>query len=271
MQHDVFLPAAREEQLQFYTCGAACINMVLSRWGKNRLQADLWLDIQSNTAGARPVDAPTDAGSFASQSCDRCSTRVIVAPDGTTHGDYACWYTTPEAMAATISSSAPVAVSAEYLADGAGAVRRIAESLATFDVSAVFTTVPALHWVVAYGYRYDDVPPAASFVKWNAQYVTGIYVHDPSPSASPLGGTATIQLMTPRGLDALLMSIECGTSHLNQYPVVAGTAAGGGGGEALVQNIGPWLEFVVSVITWLDPRRYLRYLVRRRRPGPPLP
>lgn len=284
MEHDVVLPVAHEPQLHFFTCGPACINMVLSRWGKSRPQLQVWQDVQDNTSGPRPADAPADAGSFPNQYCDRCSDNVITMPDGTTHGDYACWYTTPEAMAATINATSPVPVTADYIADGRDAIRRVADSLATFDVPAVFTSVPALHWMVAYGYRYDDTQPtASSSVKWKNQFITGIFVHNPSPLSAPSGGTSRIQMLTPRGLDDLLMSIACGT-RLDEHPVVGGaekkgggsggggdsTGGGPGGGNAGADAvIGPWGTFLAAVFLWLDPRRWLRYFLRGRRPGPP--
>lgn len=290
MLHDDVLPVVREEQQFFYTCGAACINIVLSHWGKNRVQLTVWQDIQANTGTInRPGDAQSDAGSFATQYCDLCSPAITTGADGKQYGDYNCWYTTPEAMAATLNASSPVPVTVDYIADGADAIRRLAESIATFDVPAVFTTLPALHWVVAYGYQYDDVmPPAPVPPLWNSQYITGIYVHNPTLTAAP-AGPQTVQMVTPHGLSGLLMSIQCGTpTRVGQHPVVGGAAAIAGGGSGTGGNggggsgggpgggssgpqpvVGWWVIFLATVFIWLDPRRWIRYFFRPRRPGPP--
>ena len=79
--------------------------MVLSFWDKQQPQADLWEAIKTNTGTkTRPADAPLDDGSFKAQHCDSCGA-----------GSYHCWYTTPEAMEATINDSAPDTVRAEDL------------------------------------------------------------------------------------------------------------------------------------------------------------
>lgn len=145
-QQDFLLPGIEHDtQAAEYWCGPACINIVLSFWDKQQLQADLWESIQVNTGTQnRPVDAPEDAGSFKTQHCDNCS-----------QGGYHCWYTSPEAMAATINQFSPETVTSEYLGAEDG-IRRMADSLsATSAVPAVFTTFSNLHWVVAVGYQLD--------------------------------------------------------------------------------------------------------------------
>jgi hypothetical protein len=271
MLRDFVVPVVREDQLFSYTCGAACTNIVLSHWGKNGAQLTVWQDIQAKTGTVnRPADALSEPGSFPTQHCDLCSSAVITGGDGKQYGDYHCWFTTPEAMAATINASSLVPVTVDYIADSGDAIRRIADSLVNFDVPAVFTTAPSLHWVVAYGYQYDDVlPPPPVPLQWNSQSITGLYVHNPAPvSAQP--GQPTIQMVTQQGLEGLLMPIQCGASvRYNEHPVVGGAHAPGGGGPGLNPVVGPWAIFVAAVSLWLDPRRWLRYWFRPRRPGPP--
>ncbi len=209
MAQNFLLPGIEHDtQSSEYFCGPACINMVLSFWDKQQAQADLWEAIKVNTGTEkRPKDAPSDEGSFDTQHCDSCGP-----------GHYHCWYTTPEAMEATINDSAPDTVRAEYLGSH-DVIRRIADSLsATSPVPAAFTTFASLHWVVAVGYQLDG--PGSS-VLWNGQKVTALYVRDPGLSDP---GADITQMVTMAGLvkplTGLLMSVECGP-NTGQYPVVS--------------------------------------------------
>ncbi len=264
---ELVLPTTHEEQTLNYTCGSACINIVLSRWGKQRVQSNVWIDVQANTSSVRPANARWVTGSFATQACDKCSEDTQTDTDGTVYGDYHCWFTSPEAMATTINASSPSPVAVDYIADGLDTIRRLADSI-TLGVPAVFTTLPSLHWVVAVGYQYDDVQPATGTpsVSWGAKFLTGIYVRNPSQASSPTG---TVQMMTPPGLlslEGLLMSIECGPRN-GQYPVVAGVAVNQTSGSLNPRSI---VSMAPQTIWRLViPPRWIRKFWVRPRPGPP--
>jgi hypothetical protein len=253
-QQDILLPGIEHDrQAAEYWCGPACINIVLSYWDKQQPQATLWESIKTNTGSVdRPEDAPPpDDGSFKNQQCDKCN-----------GGGYHCWYTTPEAMAKTISGLAPETVSATYQGSQ-DAIRRMADSVsATSPVAAVFTTLPSLHWVVAVGYQLDGT--GASIV-WNGKKLTALYVRDPA-LADP--GVDITQLATIDGLErpltGLLMAVECGP-RTGLYPVVAkGVAATS---NAIIVQI---VEVTEYYATWLIEifKRWARKLTRRRPPPP---
>lgn len=237
MIHDVVLPTEHEPQFKNYTCGAACVVMVLSRWGLKPDQWGVWTDIQANTGTLlRPDNAPWPDGSFPTQRCDQCNDDTWIGADGKVYGNYHCWFTSPEAMAATINALSPSPVAVGYIANGADVLRRLADSISVHGVPAVFTTAPALHWVVAVGFRFDDVQPSgAGFVNWGTKYLTGFYVRNPSDEAvSP----DTVCMVTPprlSGIDGLLTRIVCGP-HTGCCPVVAGTGAGASTGGASISR-----------------------------------
>lgn len=275
MIRDVVLATVHEKQVKNYTCGAACINMVLSQWGKSQAQWAVWSDIQANTIGSRPLDAYWVDGSFASQLCDQCSKDSCTDTDGQVYGDYRCWFTSPEAMVTTINAASPSPLTLDYIANGPAALHRIADSISLHQVPAVLTTSPSLHWVVAVGIQYDDVlPTSVGFENWGSNYLTGFYVGNPDDPAMPQG---TIHMVTPPGLigaSGLLMRIECGT-HKGACPIVSGiatttTTTTGGSDGAFDPKVvaSPALGIIKWLLAWLDPRRYRRYWVRPR-PGPP--
>lgn len=268
-QQDILLPGIEHDrQSAFFLCGPACINMVLSYWDKQQPQDVLWTAVQGNSGTvSRPIGAPQDEGTFATQVCDLCT-------DATFH----CWYTTPEAMAATINETSPTTVKAEY-ETSQKVFERIADSLsAASPIPAVFTTLPSLHWVVAVGYQLDGTGPA---VVWNGQKITGLYVRDPN-EADPWPDTTVLVTTTGllQPLSGLLMAVECGVNNVGKYPVVSkgvpDTGGGGGGGQG--GGSGPqgtveavsrmWSSFLVFAYR---PWRYFMPGRDPRRPGPQPP
>jgi hypothetical protein len=264
MVQDVLLPNTQhDQQAAEYWCGPACVNIALTGLGETkRPQSDLWAAIQANTgATPRPADAELVNGSFPTQRCDSCG-GTHTGSNGKTYGNYNCWFTTPEAMAATINGFSAAKVGAELIVGGAVALRRVLDGLDA-KVPAVMTIKPALHWVVVIGYQIDG-PNSNGSIVWNGKTITAFYVRDPA-QGDP--GQDTLQLVTLDGLrrtlGGLMMSIDCGP-HQGAFPVVVASSS--------------WLNaFIAMVVTilrgvtfWIDPRRFRRYL--RRSPGrPPRP
>lgn len=273
MIEDTILSTVHEHQSHAYTCGAACVVMVLSRWGQTLDQGNAWTAIQTNTGTIpRPANAPWRDGSFSTQRCDKCNDDIQIGADGKAYGNYHCWFTSPEAMAATINaSSSSQTVAVDYIYDGDETLRRLADSIQKYQVPAVFTKKPSLHWAVAVGFRSDDVqPPGGDFVSWGTKYLTGLYVADPSDLSVPQG---TIHMVTPPGLlgfDGLLMSIECGPcERRDHYPIVAaGSGAASGGTLNFKVIAASVLTSVIWIIRRLNPWWHYRYWVQPR-PGPP--
>lgn len=238
-QQDILLPGIEHDtQGVEYWCGPACINMVLSYWDKQQPKAVLWESIKINTGSQyRPADAPEDDGSFKTQQCDACGS-----------GGYHCWYTTPEAMEKTINGLAPETFSATY--QGAqDAIRRMADSLSDASpVPAVFTTLPALHWVVAVGYQLEG---SGDSIVWNGQKLTGLYVRDPvsDPGIDVTQLTTIAGLLQP--LIGLVMAVECGPKA-GQYPVVAKGTPAPAAPPAAPQNVR-----VLIASTWQDFSKWL--------------
>jgi hypothetical protein len=257
---DVILPTVHQLQVAPYTCGAACINMVLSLWAKQQPQPQIWAEIQVNTMETRPANAEWVSGSFSTQRCEDCGGGPVVGHDGNYYGDYRCWFTTPEAAAATLNTRAPNRAGAEYTANCAAAILRIVDSLAAADpMPAMLTIKPALHWVTATGYQTGG--PGSSILR-NGQPITGLYVRNPE---LPDPGPDVVRMITIDGLCrpglGLLMAVECGP-HAGTNPVV-------------VKGLGLWAWLVILATTFL--RSVARFVVPARlrrsppspRPGPP--
>jgi hypothetical protein len=184
------------KQQTTYYCGPACIQMILEFFGVRDLTQDaLWADVQNNTGGVRPPDAPEDEGAFDRQVCYFC-------------GAWRCWYTTPEALTATVNQYRRRATTRSYLDtsdQGTEAIRTSIDS----DCPAAAVIYGFNHWVIVNGYRFDT--------KRGAGYpIQGFYVLDPQ---EPLGKGGMSRLVTIDDWLGVFASMDCGP-HTNKYPLV---------------------------------------------------
>lgn len=223
------LTLAAEQQLSFRHCGPAAIRMILSNVGAIASQADLWTAVTLNSAGG--TVKPTNGSLvllFEKQVCHQCTA-------------WYCWYTTPEAMAATITqrSSFGKRAVAWYPNTGDKAVTDLIASLeraAPFPPAA--TVYGSNHWVVVNGYHLEDpsLPGAPPIVIGNRK-VNGLYVMDPFEGPTPV-----VTFYKATVFRSMLKSIDCGP-RLDRYPIVVGR------------------DSLMVVKLWL-------YLWRWARPGP---
>ena len=259
-----------EVQGREYLCGAASIKMILSHWTLSQppTQGDIWAKIQAHTVATQPRPTPCDRnldeGCFDGQQCDLCS--------GTS---YSCWYTTPEALAATVNAYAPPSAptaAAEYHRDPNNAIKRIADSLSgasTDKMPAAFTKASGLHWSVAIGYQLDGpISSPAQGVAWSGGTITGIYIRDPNE----IDPWDALHLATPASLRkpvaGYLEAITCGP-HTNDCPIVVKSE----------EKYSESTFFRIIATSWVyqkvfDPSIFRRWLPKkkvRRTPPPPPP
>jgi hypothetical protein len=199
-----------EKQVSFQLCGPAAIRMMLSHFSLLYSQASLWTDVQVSSAGTQPNsagDLPQQT-LFSQQVCHHC-------------GAWFCWYTTPEAMAKTLSIRGPVTVAARatYPATPADSLAAQLDSLERPIPYPAATIIRAAnHWVVVSGYHQDDpIYPGAPTVAVGGRQVNGVHWIDPDDVTNP----PTVNFLATDAWLRLVKSIDCGL-HTNTYPTVVG-------------------------------------------------
>ena len=227
----IWLALASQQQLTFKHCGPAVIRMVLSQFGVLRSQSSLWTDVQNSSAGTSPVGGALPTVEFANQVCHLC-------------GTWRCWYTTPEAMAQTVTTYAPAGVRAiaSFPITRDDAVTAQIDSLERSKRFPPATTIlGSNHWVVVNGFHMDDpLYPGAPLVAIGNRLVNGIYHMDPFQNPTPV-----VRFISSAAWKRILKSIDCGT-NVNAYPTVVGAD-----GVSFIFKW--WLFIVLWVKRWPPP------------------
>lgn len=225
------LTLTTERQVNFRLCGPAAIRMILSRFGLLYAQPSLWTDVQNNSGGTVAVNGtlPTTL-LFAKQVCHLC-------------GNWFCWFTTPEAMAKTLSDLGPVTVAARaiYAASDVDSLSAQLDSLLRpVPYPAATTVYAANHWVVVAGYHLDDPSYAgAPMISIGSRQVNGVHWADPADIDDD---PPVVEFLATDAWLRMHKSIDCGP-HTNTNPTVVG---------ADPQNIifKWWLYVVIWIKRW---------------------
>jgi hypothetical protein len=202
------------KQERLYFCGPAVAQMFLNFFGVGVSQPDLWTDIQYNSGGTRPPDAPATDHDFPQQVCENCN--------GTTPPQWECWDTTPEALQKTVAArwgNAPLA--GHYPGTFDEGVGLLIESLDRTPAIPSFATIQLVnHWVLVNGYLRDDFTsvefPPQKVGKYN---LNGVYILDPLQEDD----VQRVRLVAVNDWRAQFGSIACAMSkNVDKYPVIVG-------------------------------------------------
>lgn len=222
-----------EQQLDFQHCGPAVARMILSHFGMTPPQATLWAEIQARSAGpVGPPYYPTPL--FPKQVCHQCS------------GNWHCWVTSPEAMAAAIQDRASLYTgsAAHYPATKIDAVVAQIESLErTGRFPPAVTIRAANHWVVVAGHHLEDpLLPGVAAEQIGNYRVSGMYV------MNPFDTVPTVNFVSIPDWRARLRSMDCGP-YQGRYPMVVGTTL-----SFLIK----WWIYILAFLLRLFPRPWWR-------------
>lgn len=220
-----------QRQQTLYFCGPAVAQMFLEFVKVNVTQPDLWTDIQNNTGGSRPPDAPATDHDFPTQVCNDCN------PGSTDPNRWQCWDTTPEALSATVAARGSVGLAARYPSRFDAGVEMLIDSLdGTPEVPAFATTYSINHWVLVKGYLRDDMTsqeaPAQDVGRFK---LNGLYILDPQETDAD----QRVKLVTVNGWRSKFGLIAC-DQHQGTYPIVI-TAA----------RLAVWVPFVLILVVLL--------------------
>lgn len=217
-----------QRQQTLYFCGPAVAQMFLDFVKVTVTQPDLWTDIQNNTGGSRPSDAPATDHDFPTQVCNDCN------PGSTDPNRWQCWDTTPDALSATVAARGSVGLEARYPARFDDGVEMLIDSLdRTPEVPAFATTYLINHWVLVKGYLRDDTASQEAPIQNVGRYkLNGLYVLDPQETDAD----ERVKLVTVNGWRSRFGLIAC-DQHQGTYPIVV-TAA----------RLAVWVPFVVILV-----------------------
>lgn len=220
-----------QRQQTLYFCGPAVAQMFLDFVKVNVTQPDLWTDIQNNTGGSRPPDAPATDHDFPTQVCNDCN------PGSTDPNRWQCWDTTPEALSATVAARGSVGLAARYPSRFDAGVEMLIDSLdRTPEVPAFATTYLINHWVLVKGYLRDDMTSQEAPVQDVGRFkLNGLYILDPQETDAD----ERVKLVTVNGWRSKFGLIDCG-QHQGTYPIVI-TAA----------RLAMWVPFVLILVVLL--------------------
>lgn len=220
-----------QRQQTLYFCGPAVAQMFLDFVKVSATQPDLWTDIQNNTGGSRPSDAPTTDHDFPTQVCDNCD-RTSTDPER-----WKCWNTTPEALSTTVAARGGVDLAARYPSTFDQGVEMLIDSLDRTPEVPAFATITLLnHWVLVNGYLRDCATSQAAPLQTVGHYkLNGIYILDPQQEDAD----ERVKLVTVNGWRSNFGLIACDT-HQGTYPIVV-----------TVARMAAWVPFVLMLVVGL--------------------
>jgi hypothetical protein len=218
-------------QQTLYFCGPAVAQMFLDFVQVAATQPDLWTDIQNNTNGSRPADAPATDHDFPTQVCNDCN------PGSTDPERWQCWDTTPEALSTTVAARGSVTLAARYPSTFDQGVKMLIDSLDRTPEVPAFATIHLInHWVLVKGYLRDDATSQEAPIQdVGGIKLNGLYILDPQEEDA----TERVKLVTVNGWRRKFGLIAC-DKHQGTYPIVI-----------TVVPMAAWVPFVLMLVVGL--------------------